>query len=76
MNGFKGSTFSAIENRIHAARLERSAALGEAIGDTLGHAWFATRRLLVNVAGHAAELKEKSNASALLPPRQRIATPH
>lgn len=32
MNEFTDSTFTEIENRIHSAGLERSAALGEAIG--------------------------------------------
>ena len=56
MNESKNPTFSAIENRIHAARLERSAALGEAIGDAIVRARLAARRLFVTVAGHATAL--------------------
>ena len=59
MNEFKNPTFSTIENRIHAARLERSAA----IGDAIVRAWFAARRLFVTVAGHATALKARINTS-------------
>jgi len=76
MNELKNSTFYEIENRIHAARLERSAALGEAIGDALVRAWFAVRRLVGAVAGHARALKARTNASEHLPSQRRIAAPH
>lgn len=76
MNDFKDPTFSAIENRIHAAKLERSAALGEAIGDALVRAWFALRRLLGTVAGHATALKARNNASQHLPSQRRIPAAH
>lgn len=76
MNEFKDPNFSAIENRIRAARLERSAALGEAIGDALFRAWFALRRLFDSVAGHATELTARNNASQHLPSQRRIPAPH
>lgn len=73
---FKDSTFAVIENRIHAARFERSAVLGEAIGEALAQAWFALRKLFVAGVGHATALKERTNASQPLPEQQRIAAPH
>lgn len=76
MSEFKNPTFSAIQNHIHAARLERSAALGEAIGDVLGRAWFALLRLLGSVAGHATALKPRANANQHLPSQRPIPAPH
>ena len=70
MNEFKDSTFCAIESRIHAARLERSAVLG----DALGQVWLVARRLLTTVAGHTTELKARTNASQHLPTRQHLTT--
>ena len=72
MNEFKDSTFCAIESRIHAARLERSAALG----DALGQVWLVAQRLLTTVAGHTTELKARTNASQHLPTRQHLTSPH
>ena len=72
MTEFKDSTFAVIENRIHAARFERSAVLGEAVAQ----AWFALRQSFVTVVGHATALKEQTNASQPLPEQQRIAAPH
>ena len=76
MSEFNSLTFSEIENRIHAARLERSAALGEAIGGVVAQAWFAARRLLGVFAGHTRTLNARANASQPLSGRQRIAATH
>ena len=76
MNEFKDSTLFAIENRIHAERLARSAVVGEAIGDALARAWFAARRLLGTIAGHATESKARTRASQHVTARHRIAAPH
>ena len=76
MTEFKDSTFAVIENRIHAARFERSAVLGEAIGEAVAQAWVALRQSFVTVVGHATALKEQTNASQPLPEQQRIAAPH
>ncbi len=76
MSEFNSLTFSEIENRIHAARLERSAALGEAIGGAVAEAWFVARRLAGALAGHTRTLKARANASQHLSVRQRIAATH
>ena len=72
MNKFKELTLSAIEHRIHAARIEHSTA----VGDMLSQARFVSRRLLGIVAGHAYTLNTQTSANQLLSARQRIAAPH
>lgn len=76
MNEFKSLTFSEIENRIHASRLEHNAALGETIGGAIAQTWFAARRLLGTFVGHARTLKARADASQHLSVRQRSAAPH
>jgi hypothetical protein len=76
MRDSKSLTFSAVESRIQAARLERSAALGEAIGNALSQLWFATRRVVATLAGKARELNVRTNDRQNLTGQHRVATPH
>lgn len=80
MNEFKSVTFSDIEKQIHYARLARSAALGETIGNMLGGLWFsvqrlATRRQLLIGAKYAA-LRRQTVARQHLASQRRVPMPH
>lgn len=68
--------FSAVESRIHAARLERSVALGEAIGNALSRLWFFTRRVVAALAGKTRELSVRASERQDMTDQHRIATPH
>ena len=75
MNKFKSIAFSNIEDHIHAARLERSAALGEIIGNAFATAWHGAQRLGASLASNFAASKARMAARPLVG-QGRVATPH
>lgn len=76
MNEFRSVTFLDIEKHIHSARLARSAALGEMIGNTLADAWHSTQRMGTALAKNYEALKSRTAANPYPTGRRRVATPH